>query len=117
MPWNLILEDRSCLGSAVRVYNLGPIVLEADCTIAQEAYLCTGTHQFDSPRRELVTAGIRVGRRAFVGARAFVCPGVDIGEEAIVGACAVVTKDVRAGSVVAGNPAREIKRRIGGEDR
>jgi acetyltransferase-like isoleucine patch superfamily enzyme len=38
-------------------------------------------------------------------------PGITIKEGAVVGACAVVTKDVDAGAMVAGNPAKPIKKR------
>jgi putative colanic acid biosynthesis acetyltransferase WcaF len=80
----------------------------SDATVAQEAYLCTGTHDFSNPARPLQTSKILIGKSAFVGARAFVMPGVTIGEKAIVGACSVVTKDVHANTCVAGNPARLI---------
>ena len=51
-----------------------------------------------------------VRRRASIGSGATILCGVTIGEEAIVGAGSVVTHDVGARSVVAGNPAREIRR-------
>lgn len=47
-----------------------------------------------------------VKRRASIGSGATILCGVTIGENAIVGAGAVVTKDVAAGTTVAGNPAR-----------
>jgi acetyltransferase-like isoleucine patch superfamily enzyme len=47
-----------------------------------------------------------VDRRAFIGTGAIVLPRLHIGEDAVVGAGAVVTRDVAAGAVVAGNPAR-----------
>ena len=47
-----------------------------------------------------------VKRRATVGTGAIILPGVTVGEGAVVGAGAVVTKDVPAGAVIAGNPAR-----------
>lgn len=50
-----------------------------------------------------------VKRGASIGSGATILPGVTIGEQAIVGAGSVVTKDVPAGAVVAGNPARVIK--------
>ncbi len=113
IPWNLALRDRSCLGDGANAYSLGEIELGEGATVAQEAYLCTGTHDFGHPALRLRVAKITVGPHAFIGARAFLMPGVVVGEGAIVGACAVVTRDVAPATVVAGNPAREIGRRKG----
>lgn len=110
-PWNLTLHDRACLGDGAHAYSLGPIVIHEDATIAQEAYLCTGTHDFTQKHLPLQTAPIVVGRGAFVGARAFVLPGLTLGEHCIVGAMSVVTRDVPPGVIVAGNPARPISSR------
>ena len=49
-----------------------------------------------------------VGRGASVGSGATILCGVTIGERAVVGAGAVVTRDVPAGTSVAGNPARVV---------
>lgn len=105
-PRNLVLHHRACLGDGAHAYALGRIVLQAGATIAQEAYLCTGTHDFASARLSLQTAPIVVGGGAFVGARAFVLPGLTLGEDCVVGAMAVVTRDVPPGAIVTGNPAR-----------
>ncbi len=51
-----------------------------------------------------------VKRRASIGSNATILCGVTIGEEAIVGAGSVVTRDVPPRAVVAGNPARIIRR-------
>jgi maltose O-acetyltransferase len=53
-------------------------------------------------------APVQIGSRVFVGARAIILPGITIGDNAIVGAGSIVTRDVAAGTVVAGNPARHI---------
>ena len=117
MPWLLTLEDRSCLGPQSEVYNLAPVVLRARSTVAQQAYLCCGTHDFTRTNLPLVVGAIEIGADVFVGARAFILPGVVIGEGAVVGACAVVTRDVTPWTIVAGNPARIVGERASEERR
>lgn len=106
MPWNVELHDGSCVGDGANLYSLDRITLHAGALVAQEAYLCTGTHDLKDAEWPLLTAPIVVEARAFVGARAFVLPGVTIGERAVIGAMSVVTRDVPAGVTVRGNPAR-----------
>ena len=100
------MHDRACLGDRANAYSLGEIEICEHATVAQEAYLCTGTHDFNESSIPLQTAKITIGPKAFVGARAFIMPGIMIGPEAIVGACSVVTRNVLAKSCVKGNPAR-----------
>ena len=107
-PWNLILHHRACLGDRAHAYCLGLVEIHAGACVAQEAYLCTGTHDFSDPNRSLLTAPIHIGPDAFIGARAFLMPGVNVGKGAIVGACSVVTRSVSASSVVVGNPAHPL---------
>ncbi|HAA26469.1 MAG TPA: acyltransferase [Cyanobacteria bacterium UBA8553] len=59
---------------------------------------------------QLLARPIRIERNVWIGFDACVLPGVTIGEGAIVGARSVVTQDVPPYSVVAGNPARLIKK-------
>ena len=63
----------------------------------------------DIPDLELA-AEIRVGDNIFIGTGAIILAGVTIGSDCVVGAHAVVTKDVPDGSIVAGNPAKILKR-------
>jgi putative colanic acid biosynthesis acetyltransferase WcaF len=107
-PWNLVLEDRACLGPHSEVYNLAPVTLHARATVAQQVYLCGGTHDFSLPEQPLLVGEIDIGEDAFVGARAFILPGLKVGQGAVVGACAVVTRDVEPWTIVAGNPAKSI---------
>lgn len=106
IPWNLTLHNRAALGDRANAYTLDKIEIGEHATVAQEAYLNTGTHAFNEPAKNLVTAPIFIGAHAFIGARAFIMPGVVIGEYVIVGACSVVTKNVAANKIVKGNPAK-----------
>lgn len=112
-PDHLNLGERACLGERVNVYNLAPVSLGAAATVAQETFLCTGTHDFHQAHLPLKTSPIVIEKNAFVGARAFILPGITVGAGAIVGAGAVVTRDVEANHKVAGNPARVIGTRSG----
>jgi putative colanic acid biosynthesis acetyltransferase WcaF len=100
------LHDRATLGDRANLYSLGEIEIGARAIVAQEAYLCGGTHDLSVPNLPLQVAKITIGEDAFVGARAFIMPGVTVGARAVVGACAVVTRDVPPSQKVAGNPAR-----------
>lgn len=111
-PWNLELGQMTCIGPDTVIYNPGKITLGNKVTISQYAYLCTATHDYEVKAHTLYWKPIVVGDRAWVAARAFVGPGVTIGEGAIVGATASVFKDVEPWTVVGGNPAREIKKRV-----
>ena len=111
IPWHVTLHDRSCVGDRANLYSLAEIELGSKCVVAQEAYLCTGTHDFRHADMLLLTARIAVGMDAFVGARAFVMPGICIGDGAVVGACSLVTNNVEPRTVVAGSPARFLRSR------
>jgi maltose O-acetyltransferase len=86
-----------------------PIRVGAACQLAPRVQLLTATHPIDpEPRRlgwELV-APIAIGDNVWLGGGAIVCPGVAIGENTVVGAGAVVTRDLPAGVVATGVPAR-----------
>ena len=111
IPWNLTMWHRACLGELANAYSLGKIEILEGATVAQEAYLCTGTHDFQDTTLQLITDPIKIGKNSFIGARAIILPGVSIGDQAIVGAMSVVSKDVPDHQIVAGNPAKKIGER------
>ncbi|HEX6204653.1 MAG TPA: sugar O-acetyltransferase [Solirubrobacterales bacterium] len=96
-----------------------PITIGDECLIASGVQLITATHPIDPvPRRAAWEQAlpVTIGDGVWLGAGAIVCPGVSIGENTVVGAGAIVTKDLPAGVVAYGNPAR-IAREIGERDR
>ena len=105
-PWNLVLHDHACLGDRAHAYSLDVITVGEHAIVAQEVYLCAGSHAFERPERNLVTGPIRIGAGVFIGARSLVLPGLIVGDFAIIGAGSVVTKDIPASSMAVGNPAK-----------
>ena len=111
-PANLVMERYACLASDVDCYNVAPIRIGANSTVSQGAYLCTASHDISNPLNPLITAPIVIEDQAWVAAGAFVGMGVTIGQGAVVGARAAVFKDVEPWTVVGGNPAKFIKKRV-----
>jgi putative colanic acid biosynthesis acetyltransferase WcaF len=110
-PWLFEIGEYSTLGPGVVIYNLGPVTIGSHTTISQDCYVCAGTHDYTVAHLPLVRPPIVIGSGVWVAAQAFVGPGVTIGDNCVIGARAVVAKDVPAGVVAAGNPARVIKAR------
>jgi putative colanic acid biosynthesis acetyltransferase WcaF len=111
IPWNLELGEGAAIGDRAWIYNLGPVRIGARATVSHNAHLCAGSHDYRDPALPLLRLPIMVGAEAWVCAQAFVGPGSVIGEGAVVGAGAVANGEIEAWTVVAGNPARFVKRR------
>lgn len=111
-PWNLTMERDSCLGHRVDCYSVAPIRIGEGAVVSQDVHLCTASHDYRDAAFPLISAPIVVGPLAWVAAAAFVGPGVTVGDGAVVGAASVVFRDVEPWTVVAGNPACSIKRRV-----
>jgi maltose O-acetyltransferase len=99
--------------------DVAPITIGAACQIATRVQLLTATHPVDpQPRRLGWEYGqpITLADNVWLGGGVIVCPGVTIGQDTVVGAGAVVTRDLPAGVVAAGVPAR-VRREISEQDR
>lgn len=110
-PANLIMEAYSCMASEVNCYNVATVKIGCNTIVSQGAYLCTASHDINSPKFPLITAPIILEDQVWVGAEAFISMGVTVSQGAVVGARAAVFKDVEPWTVVGGNPARLIKKR------
>lgn len=82
------------------------VVLSARCMLLDAGLDIRAFATRDFPPHE--SGPVRIGDGAWIGAGAIVLPGVSVGRKAVVGAGSVVTRDVPAGVIVAGNPARPI---------
>lgn len=110
-PWNLEMDDHATLGDDVICYSMDKVYLGKNSIVSQGSYLCTGTHDYESPDFTLYTRPIKIYKNAWVCAQAFICPGVIIGEGAVIGARSVVTKNMPDWMVCGGNPCKPLKAR------
>ncbi len=111
-----LLIGRECfLGNGVDLDVRGGIILEDDVTLSNGVALVSHINvgylnhplQTAYPTKE---ARVILKKGCYIGTNASILPGVTVGEYAVVGAGAVVTKNVPKKTVVAGAPARVIKR-------
>lgn len=116
---NVFIGKRVLIGMNCTFVDNARIEIGDEAMIAGDVQICTATHSTDPAERlhpcggswyTTLVAPVKVGARAWIGAKAVICPGVTIGENAVVGAGAVVVRDVPPNAVAAGVPARVIRR-------
>ena len=94
----------------------GGITIGDGCLLGHNTVIATLNHDENPAKRNnLFPAPVVIGNRVWIGSNATILPGVTIGDNAIVAAGAVVTKDVPPDTVVAGVPAK-ILRKIRGKE-
>lgn len=87
----------------------GSITIDDEALIAANVQLISNNHDLEN--RAIITCKpVHICRRAWIGAGATILPGVTVGENSVVGAASVVTRNVEPNTIVAGNPARVIRR-------
>jgi acetyltransferase-like isoleucine patch superfamily enzyme len=94
-----------------RVIAAVSVSIGSGCAIAWETLVMDADfHRVDG--RASGDAPVRIGDRVWIGAGAKVLKGVTVGDGAVIAAGAVVTRDVPAGALVAGNPARVVREHV-----
>jgi acetyltransferase-like isoleucine patch superfamily enzyme len=104
------------------ILNLGCMVAASDrvqigrhCMFANYCFLTDADHRFDDPDLPVTWQGmvpkgpVRIGDNCWFGTNCVITGGVTIGERTVVGANSVVTRDLPAGVVAAGAPAKVIR--------
>lgn len=110
-PENLVLADYVVIGTNVVLGAAGGISLGNHVRISHDAILETAGLDFSTgnPPYSHTLRPIVVEDGVWIGTRAIILGGVTIGKNAIIAAGAIVSKDVPAGGVVAGVPAKLIR--------
>jgi acetyltransferase-like isoleucine patch superfamily enzyme len=111
----LQIGDRTWIGASSNIRAVGgKILIGSDCLIAQHVSLIASNHNIRAGGIYLKTGweesktGVTIGNNVWIGCGVTVLPGCHVGNNAVVGAGSIVTKDIPAGTIWAGNPARLI---------
>ena len=103
-PWRLSVGEHAWIGEGVWIDNLAEVTIGDHVCLSQEAYLCTGSHDWAREGFDLITGPITVETQAWVCARAVVGPRVTIGRGAVLGLGAVATGDLAPETIFGAAP-------------
>lgn len=108
-PHKVTIGKRVIIMNGCLMMSAGGITIDDDVQIAANVQLISNNHDLKD-RMVITCKPVHICRRVWIGAGATILPGVTIGENSVVGAGSVVTHDVEPNTIVAGNPARVIRR-------
>lgn len=111
---NNVSIQRNCHIGAIDSVTIGnDVLMGSNILITDHAHGDTSKEQnsLAPGARPLISKGpVVIGNNVWIGDNAIILPGVTLGDGCIVGAGAVVTKSFPSGSVIGGNPAKQIKK-------
>ncbi|WDF53674.1 acyltransferase [Mucilaginibacter sp. KACC 22063] len=110
---DVIIGDGSLIGMSNVI--IGPVTVGNNVIFAQNIVASALNHGYQDvtvpiSKQKVVTSQIIIEDDCWIAANSVITAGVTVGKHSVVGGGSVVTKDVPPYSVVAGNPARVIKR-------
>lgn len=108
---NIYLGEKVYFNFDCVILDVCEVRIGSHVFVAPGVHIYTATHPLDADLRRTQEFGkpVTIGNDVWIGGKSVICPGVTIGDRSVIGAGSVVTKDLPAGVVVAGNPARVIR--------
>lgn len=110
-PSNITIGEGTIIGDHAFLDGRSKLTIGKEVDIASSVMIYNSEHDLTRADFAAIEAPVTIGSYVFIGPRAIILPGVTIGEGAVVAAGAVVTKNVSAGTIVGGVPAKEIGKR------
>ena len=108
---NIHVGENVFINACCHFQDHGGVTIGDGCQIGHNVVFATLNHGLQPEERGITyPAPIVLGKNVWVGSNSTILQGVTIGDNAVIAAGAVVTRDVEAGTIVGGVPARFIKR-------
>ena len=107
----LVIGKNSVINARCRLDNRGGIDIGENVSVSSDVIILTAEHDMDTHDFAGRNKKVIIEDYVWIGTRAMVLPGITVSRGALIAAGSIVTKDVPAFSVVAGVPARFIKKR------
>jgi acetyltransferase-like isoleucine patch superfamily enzyme len=114
-PGRIVIGPGTFLNLGVQVAAVELVEIGAHCMFANGCFVTDANHRFDDLEKPITWQGFtskgptRIGSNCWFGVNCVITSGVTIGERCVVGANSVVTRDLQAGVIAAGAPARVIR--------
>lgn len=112
----IVIGNDTRIHSGCRITAAKNIIIGKNALLAPEVFITDHNHGMNPEieegyaRQELIIKPVRIGDGTWIGQRAIILPGVSVGKHSIIGAGSICTKDIPDYSMVAGVPAKVIKR-------
>ena len=115
----ITIGDRCLIGKGSGVVGHERIVIGDDVFTGHHVYITDANHGYEDPdvpigRQFAPPRPVTIGAGSWLGHGSIVLPGATVGRHCVIGAGSVVTGDIPDFSVAVGNPARVIRRYVGG---
>jgi lipopolysaccharide O-acetyltransferase len=113
----IVIGDSVSIGNFACITGINEIIIGNKCLISEHVYISDHQHGMDPSsdlrfaEQPLFSKGkVQIGEGCFIGYRVSILPGIELGEHCIVGSHSVVNKSFPPYSMIAGVPAKIIKK-------